>query len=469
LFGLSLLLASCSDDFLIDAAKPLDKAGGEGFYNSPGRVRSGLTGVYQELYSVYSRDNYEFYVNHSDNGQFQPELTNRISEFDKTVDNSAPGVWNDNFKMVSKSNVMIEAIEENLPDFESDETLAAYMGEAKFLRALAYFNLVVMYGDVPLLTTQLSDRDEILATKRTPKKTVFEELIIPDLEFAATHCYLKSELDEIGRLGAAPKGVAKLLLAEAYLFQDRHAEAEQVLEEVIASGEYALMSSHGDIWGNDNNKEVMFAIQYNFDATGETYDWTRLIPFTLQPPAQTIANPTSISVPTDDLVNSMIGDTRFQSTLDSGAISEFDSSYIDTNYWTKFIDSTQTTNIENSSWDKILFRYPDVLHLAAEAEIMQNKIGEAFTHLNETRVRAGMPPYDPAGLTQDQALDMYLQERRIEMAGEMKRWRDLIRTDKAKEVISAYLGTEVDEEQFVFPIPLNEIQANPGLEQNPGY
>lgn len=478
LFVLVLISISCSDDFLLDAAKPLDQPGGEDFYNTPVKVKGGIFGIYEEMYGIYERDEmYQRYENISDNGKQNQGGSDAINLFNKQLSHSPGNIWNRNFKVVSKANIMIASIEA-IDGWDNDSELLRYMGEARFMRAWAYMNLVTIFGNVPKITKQPTTFDEAADLSREPVGTIFNEIIIPDLEFASDYCWLKSDIVAAGDLGAAPKGAAKILLAEAYLFVDRDSDAERIAEEVIASGEYSLVSDFADVFnGNDNNEESVFEIQYNFGATGQANEMVRLLPFDLRDATgQDIVS--DVSVPSWDLVYAMAntGDTRYYTTLDSGVFDDNLGVFTRATYWRKYHDDSQIAFPITNDWNIKLLRFPDALHLAAEAEIKQNKISEAFNHLNETRMRANMPLYDANGVSQEEALAMYLHERRMEFAGEAKRWRDLLRTDQVHEYINPYLQTwhgltgSINDFQILYPVPQSEIDANPGgITQNDGY
>ncbi|MEM8965349.1 MAG: RagB/SusD family nutrient uptake outer membrane protein [Bacteroidota bacterium] len=473
-FSLAVVFWGCQDDFLTDAAQPLDRFGGNDFYDSPDKIQSGVNAIYFELYDLYARPNLLFaYVNISDNGaqdNTETDVTNTFGKrlVDGDVANASNNIWQISYKIISKSNIIEDAIETGFPDFQGDPALSRSMGEARFMRAYAYLTLVTIFGDVPLLLDQPVTIEEASALTRNPVSSVWEQAIIPDLEYAAENCWVKSQLVTEGLLGSAPQAAAKLALAEAYLFNDRPGEAEAVLEEVVASGEYSLLPDFSALWGgNDNNAESIFEIQFNFGETGRANDYTRLLPFELQGIGG-FQFTTQISVPTDDLVNAMEGDTRFLATLDTG-LYDIDSIFVEANHWRKYTDFSIGAGAIENDWNINLMRYADVLHLLAEAEIRQDKVAEGMAHVNETRARASMPLFS-ASVSQSEALDLYLEERRLEFAGEMKRWRDLLRTEKTVEVIEEFLGTSIPESQLLWPIPEGEIEANPdGIFQNPGY
>jgi len=479
---ITLIFTSC-DDFLLDAAEPLETPGGDDFYDTEIKVKNGVVGIYEALYNIYSHEVtndgiFAVYINRSDNGIRQPGGGTDRNEF-STLANNAPGkFWNDNYEIVSRANLIISSIELGFPDYQEDEDLARFMGEARFMRAFAYFHLIVTFGNVPMITEQPLSLESARDVTRNGVDQILDEVIITDLEYASENCFTRSQIEELNQIGHVPQAAAKVLLAEAYLTRGTMlSRAEQLAEEVISSPDYTLMANFADIYGAgaDNNAESLFEIQYDFPLTGRSTEYTRLLPFV----HQSVLNlTTSVTVPTQDLIDTMknSGDTRFSVTLDTGLYSDpvDPNNFVYGQFWNKYMDRENHFNVPNvnlvDDWNIQLFRLADAYHMAAEAEIQQGKVSEAFDHLNVLRDRANMPLYDPTGVSQDEALDMYLHERRMEFAGEFKRWRDLKRTGKAVEVIEEYLDLDIQETQLVFPIPISEIEANPeGLTQNPGY
>lgn len=478
----SALALSC-EDFLIDAATPLDKPGGSSFFDTEQKVQAGIIGIYEELYTMGSAERYFLYFeNRSDNASQNQNDVDNVSSFNLVATSSTGDIWKMNYTIISRTNILIQDIIDNFGDLSDQPEIARYLGEARFMRAFAYFNLVVIYGGVPLITEQIFDRTEAVKVQRTDVSTIFNELIIPDLEYAADNCFTRSALGN-KKYGHVTKGAAKVLLAEAYLNLKKYAEAESIAEEVIASGEYALLGKFSDLYGAgaDNNKESIWEIQFDFEANGVSNRWIRLMPFELQN-ASLFKQPQIISVPSVNLINAMIGDPRYVTTLDSGlyALPPNETTFVNARFWKKYHDFNAVGSTLDNDWNIKIFRLADAYHLAAEAEIQQGKVNEGFDHLNVLRQRVGLPNYSaddiPPGKT---AIDLYLHERRMEFAGEMKRWRDLKRTGKAIEILEAYrselaaiLGNPpvtIPETKLLYPIPQAEIDANPLITQNPGY
>ncbi|MGL4631163.1 MAG: RagB/SusD family nutrient uptake outer membrane protein [Leadbetterella sp.] len=479
IFIIILSVSFSCDDFLKDAAKPIDQLGGENFFNSEGKIRAGLTGIYSELYSYRDATQHmKFYENRSDNGGEVNADNDPVSNFSLDRNGSTGDIWFSNFRIISRCNVLLEDIEKNLPNASKDPKLNRYIGEARFLRGFAYFNLVSIYGDVPLVLKQAYSRDEAVSIARSPIETVFNQAIIPDLEYASKACFSRKDLVAISQLGNVTQGAAKTLLAEAYLNVKKFVEAEKVSEEVIDSKDFTLLPNYTNLYGvgANNNTESMWEIQFNFAQNAIPNIWIRLLPFELAD-GSTYTQPQVISTPSQDLADAMKGDPRSDVTFGPGLQSlKTPTRFITFRFWKKYHDFSIVGPVVQNEWNIKMLRLADAYHMAAEAEIQQGKINEGFAHLNTLRKRVGLTDYTQESITStSDALDLYLHERRMEFAGEMKRFRDLKRTGRAIRYLQAYrskvdkLNVIIPETKLVFPIPNSEIQANPNLTQNPGY
>jgi starch-binding outer membrane protein, SusD/RagB family len=471
-------LTSC-DDFLTESAQPLDQLGGQSVFNTESKIRAGVSGIYAELYTY--RDAavfFKYFENISDNASEDNNDRDIISSFTQTRNAPTGEVWSSSYRIISRVNVLLEDVTKNLPDYASNPKINRHIGEARFLRAFAYFNLVTIFGDVPLITKQVYSRDEAVSFTRSPLADVFSQAIIPDLEYAAKACLKRSELTTLGQLGNITNDAAKVLLAEAYLNTGKYTEAEKVSEEVIDGKEYSLMATYASLYGAaaDNNRESIWEIQFNFALNGISNNWIRLLPFELRT-GSAFTLPQAISTPTVDLVDAMKDDPRLSTTfLTSLPLVTDPNRTVSGRMWRKYHDFTIVGSIVQNDWNIKMLRLADAYHLAAEAEIRLNKNDEAFAHLNVLRKRAGVKDYTTASITPTMdAMDLYLHERRMEFAGEMKRFRDLKRTGRATRYLSAYrtkterVNVTIAENKLVYPIPESEILANPAITQNPGY
>ena len=148
-----------------------------------------------------------------------------------------------------------------------------------------------------------------------------------------------------------------------------------------------------------------------------------------------------------------------------------------TPYLNKYWDASQIPNLSQSSANVPIIRYSEVLLIAAEADNELNgPTAEAYGYVNQVRTRADIPNLT-LGLSQNQFRDSVYLERRLELVWENQRWFDLIREKDNNGQNGTYLlqalnlvgKTNVQPKHYLYPIPLQEIQLNPNLTQNPGW
>ncbi|MBA2762244.1 MAG: RagB/SusD family nutrient uptake outer membrane protein, partial [Segetibacter sp.] len=349
-----------------------------------------------------------------------------------------------------------------------------YIGEAKFLRALAYFDLVRIFGDVPMITTNLTVEESYKVGREKTDK-VYDEVIIKDLLDADPKLPAKYTGTDIGR---ATKGAAKSLLGKVYLTRKNFANAEAKLKEVTALG-YALLPNFRDLWNytvNEHHAEYIFDIEYE-EAIGEGSSFTHAFS-----PSWTAltdlygikgGTPSNDGAPTPGLFAAFNpADARRSISVLYGITVNGVFTPIPTNsiqaaksFSTKYFTPVASTNDSRANW-KVL-RYADVLLMYAEALNENGKTSEALTFLNMVHTRAGLQPY--IGLTQSDAREKIYLERRLELFLEGQRWFDLVRTGRALATLQP-LGMKAH--MTVFPIPLTQIQIINNKEifpQNPGY
>lgn len=342
------------------------------------------------------------------------------------------------------------------------------VAEAKFMRGFYYFNLVRLFGGVPLVikeTTSLND----LAVARASAEDVYKQII---QDFTDAEAVLPTTYSA-GDRGRATKGAAKAFLAKVYLTRQEWPKASAKAKEVMDLGMYDLWANYVDVFAiaNKNGKEAIFEVQAlgggvgegsfmqgymrpNFDrvngvagfgddpVTDNLYrayrsdDKRRNVNLRLYTPTGSPAAPASVTFPC---------------------------------YVYKYLDPTATANGEGSNNFPVL-RYADVVLMYAEALNEQTPAStEAYANINRIRSRAGLPNLT-ANLSQAQFRDSLLLERRLELAFEGHRWFDLTRRKKLIDAIKIQNPTiKVEERHYLFPIPQTERDANPKLEQNPGY
>jgi hypothetical protein len=389
------------------------------------------------------------------------------------VNDQLSRIWQYMYEGVNRANYMIE--NKDKIDFSRKNEM---YGEVHFLRAFFYFELVKIYGDVPLFTHGRLTAGDSGTLTRVPKSEVYA-VIESDLNSAISA--LPAEKSNDGR---ATSFTAHALLGKVYLYQGKYSEAANILEPLI--GLYTLPSNPGSVFlvSGENGPESVFEIQHSKESNGWNWGWL---------PQSTEGNfgvihhgirgyngPTyssgwSFNVPTDEFHKSFkSGDKRRDASIldivkwaeDNNA--SYNEGYEHTGYFNnKYIPrqgyskNTMELNYENNYR---YIRYADVLLMAAEANSLSGNDTKARNYLNQVRLRAfgndsQASSASGAALTQE-----ILDERRFEFAGEGHRFFDLVRTGQAADKISGF----VEGKHEVFPIPQTEIDVS-NLTQNPGY
>lgn len=392
-------------------------------------------------------------------------------------------VWKKLYIGINRANIVIE----KAPESNASESIKMrVVGEAKFLRAYYYFNLVRMFGAVPLLT-KIVPVDEVIRPKAA--LTEIYGQIESDLKAAASVLPL-SYANEKGR---ATKGAANGLLSRIYLFQSKWAELKATTDEIIASGVYKLESDYNLVHSltTENGVESVFEIQA-ISTFGTKDDWERRSEGTymnkyIAPRAQLEIAGFGVNVPSDELVAEFKNDSlvwgkmdpRFKATV----LSEGDSvkSLSGKNvaitldplvpevkhYCAKYVVDIKLGNLVQGPSNQRMIRYADVLLMAAEAAFRLGDEASARSFVNQVRRRVGMPEYTSA-IT----INEIWKERRLELAMEGLRFFDIVRQGRASSLIKATKEGKLFREGVneVFPIPQAEIDLTNGvLTQNPGY
>lgn len=415
---------------------------------------------------------------------------------DLTISARSPYIeewWQDCYAGIAKCNLALV----KLPEFTGsvDESLISqYRGEVKFMRALYYFYLVRIFGDVPKIITPQTELSELQVTK-SPAKEIYDEIIIPDLLDAE-----ESPLPFKDVTGRVSMGAVKTLLADVYLTYagypmqggtQYYAESAKRSLDVINSGSYSLFPEYEDLWdpANNNKGEFIFQVQFSVNMRSNN-----MVPIVL--PSRSGMSAFGLEygslIPTKEFVESYVaGDKRaeekqFFFTTYKGHPSKFspgapELELMDFNapYIHKFFDKNAIDNAGQSGLNWSIYRYADVLLMYAEAQAEADGVPNqtAFDALNAIRERATLAVFTDANL--DAFKKAVWDQRYFELCYENRMWFDmtrtrLIRDDASGEYVNfvGYTnnwGKTYTETQLLFPIPLSEMQANTNLTQTSGY
>lgn len=404
-------------------------------------------------------------------------------------------IWQQNYGGVNKANVALERI----PGIEMDQALKnRLLGEARFLRALYYFNLVRLYGDVPLLLTDQTRLPiDKLQVPRTPASQVYDQ-IIEDLNESISLFSTGSA----GEPGRATEGAAKSLLAKVYLTTRTWDKAVDFAEQVITgSYGYGLFENYSHVFlpQYKNGKEHIFSAQFKANTYGQGNAVTRR--------AIRTGIPGLVGSYGDQVTFYKEGDdnffsiyklytskdvrkrvsfvTRYKSPTNGNWYGSLNSPSVPGDsvpYFNKYWDPAAVSSTNESSANACILRFAEVLLIHAEAENELNgPTAKAYTSLNKVRTRAGLDELS-SGLSKDQFRDSVYLDRRLELVYEYQRWFDLIRQTGSEVTGVGPEGrgtlirnlhkagkTNAEARHYLFPIPQLERDRNPKLTQNPGW
>ena len=461
IIGISIF--SCENQLEI---APISNVSVDVFYKTESDIEQAVVAAYDELQSVGQYGfNYMIFMEIRSDNAFVESPTNvggeygEVDLFALTPGNSKLNdTWNSCYQGIQRCNIVLNRIDA----IEMDATKkTTRIGEIKFIRALTYFNLVRLWGDVPLVLTETNDPFEFFEVGRTSVSDIYTQIIL-DLNEAT------SVLPTSNETGRATKGAAQTLLGKVHLTLGNWTDANTTLSNV--SG-YSLQSNFGNNFGiaNENGVESIFEIQFQAgNGEGSRYPNEVAPVGSANELLNGIGSQRGENIPSDMLFGSFeTGDSRRDTSI--GVLSNGT-----TKYAKKLIDIPVADY--DSSLNILLLRYADVVLMRAEAlnEIGYVADGEAFTLMNQIRNRAGLTSLTAVDLPNQQSFrDAIAEERKYEFVSENQRWFDLLRTGKAIEVMNASTSAfTVDSHQLIYPLPLSAIDAinNPAIfPQNPGY
>lgn len=407
-----------------------------------------------------------------------------VKDLRNTSDNGyGQSYWTSYYRGIGNANLSIAKI----PTITMDATQAQkLLAEAHFLRAWYYFQLVQMFGNIPLITEPVTLQSEQLFPDVATPQAVYD-LIVADLKAAEA-----ADLNWVEASGRVSQGAIKSLLAKVYLTmagyplqkgQEYYQLAAQKAEEVINSNQFKLFSTYDDLHNpaKKNIEENIFMIQFKTQVIPSNWQ-VAIIPYNKN--ISQYSDETGGIYATADFVRSYDpNDLRAKEkqffyttyTLEADRSKEVE---LGGYFIYKHFDNTAHTSTANSDLNWPVIRYADVLLVYAEA---QNEVSgpseKVYQAVNATRTRAQLAPL--SGLSKDALREEIWKERWYELCFENITWFDMVRLRKAFNVATKtfddYVGHKfsygpvVSERELLFPIPTMEKVNNPKLQQNPGY
>ena len=408
-----------------------------------GGAVAALLGAYSELQSnsYYGRDFTAFSYLSSDEGSWSGTY-NQYQQFIQhniVADNNflAP-VWVQIYKVINVSNHLIEKVplieDPNLTTADRNRIL----GEAYFIRALAYFDLGRAWGGVPLVLTPTKTKNDGNQIGRSTLEATYAQ-VLADLDQA------EQLLPPITQRSRASLEAAKALKARLHIYLEDWELAEQLTTDVIESGHFSLVAPYGSFIEEKETEESIFELSFNnADRSSHAHYWF----------------PSNLGGryewhPSDQLIEEL---TNPETAGGRSVIIGYDGA---TPYGKKYF------RIGTGDDPAYILRVAEQYLLRAEARVKKASpdIARALDDLNKVRNRAGLEPLNLNAI--DKLLEAIEQERKLEFAFEGHRWFDLIRTRRVGEVLQV-----TNPDKYLYPIPLNEIIADEALspaDQNPGY
>jgi hypothetical protein len=352
------------------------------------------------------------------------------------------------------------------------------LGEAYFIRGLLYFNLVKLYGGVPLrLEPTENGTPSAVSLPRTSAEAVYAQ-VVSDLTTAA-------EKAPSAKNNRASRAAASAILARVQLTQRQWSQALAAANQVLNNKTYSLNSSFKSLFPANNTGESIFEIQNS----GST-DGNNILPDLLLPNPPATYSFSKFNIPTQELVSLGLSDKNDKRWAAIGPVTGGidHASYVDGGPGTgndngPFVYKWPgNPNAFNSPDNTYVIRLAEVYLIYAEAaNELGNPAADVLDKLNAVRRRAGLTDFPAAGATKESLRTEIDKQRRLELAFEGERWYDLLRYARhtqadpsvkhaktALDVIEQIRGTR-DEKYLLFPLPQNEINTNAQLSQNPGF
>ncbi|MBO0931450.1 RagB/SusD family nutrient uptake outer membrane protein [Fibrella aquatilis] len=497
--GVGLLLVGCQQN--LDIVNP-NQVTAQSFWKTGDEALAGVNSVYSTLHREgTSRWTPFFYIIRSDEGRSQSPyapIPNNADRFLITDTNLDFGytVWRDNFIGVNRANQVIA----NVPNIAMDATLKnRYLGEAKFMRGLFYYQLVTLYGSVPLITNPSVVGDK---PSSAPQTAIWAQIERDLTEAVAVLPTTYGSAD----LGRATKGAAYALLAKAQFQQRKYTEALVPLQW-LADGDgknvYGLVPNYRDnfLITSENNKESVFEIQFALNPAEYTDDDTETPNQNYGTSVAQFFGPSGIGWSDGEASRWPVYEFNEKTTAGARdprleASFLFDSTDVRGPNFTQIYGQTFTKRygsdnkrvwfrkFQNDHWKNEegyrspnnwrYIRYADVLLMYAEALNATGKTTQAYAYVDQVRARAGLAKLSVVkpGLTQDQFLAQLKHERVTELSGEGHRWNDLARWgDLGPALADRDPGFKnfVKGKHELLPIPQLDRDLNPNLAQNPQY
>jgi len=433
----SLTLSSCEK--LLDVGNPKDAVQTSVIFKDEAGLQAAIAGMYNSgnekaigmisLHAALLADDLDAMIT-----AYDPYTTNSLESNESTIED----LWSGMYVGIYRANAILDGV----PHASFSEAIKNQaLGEASFLRALYYFYMVNLFGDVPLITGIDQKKNELMG--RTASAAIYTQ-IIDDLENAIKLLPATYPTGKVQRV-RANKWTAAALLSRVYLYQGKYVEAEKTASLVIDQTDmYRLGADLNAVFLQGNKDEVIFAFDVSF--AGYTTVGTSTVP-TIGTVPSLIIHPTMVSL-------FEVGDARKAAWTGTSAGYVFPYKY-------------KVRSGIGNEFDVVL-RLSEQYLIRAEARVnLKNFVGAA-EDVNKIRKRAKLN--DVQFATEKEGLTAVEKERRVEFFAEWgHRWFDLKRTNTVNKVIGGLKPEYWQATDILYPIPSREREMNSNLTQNEGY
>lgn len=477
-FAMIITFSACDDMLDID---PISEIAADSYYQNAEQINTALMGVYNGLHKPLE---HEWMLTEVRSDNAYQQTTGSSNEFNLNLNDldmfrptaSIPVIydyWYASYQNISSANGVIGNV-----NVVQDEALRAqYEGEARFIRAYHYFNLVRLYGPV-FITTEVISPLEARKKNRSSVASVYD-VIIDDLLYAAENLPPNYHDTQKGRV---TNWAAKTMLAKVYMTLHENALAKPLLIDVMDNSGHDILDNYEDVFSiqNEMNDEIIFAVRYKAGGYGLGSPFANYFAASQSGAAIVNGDGNGYNYPADSFMAVYEeDDERKAVTVDV---------WNQKNYVKKFLSPVSLR--EDAENDFPVLRYADVLLMLAEIYNEEAGPTNALPLVNEIRDRAGLLPLD-SEISQTACRLAIENERRIEFAFENQRWFDLVRTNRVKEVVKNQIATVdwtshysgyvsalrpdldniIQDWQLLLPIPQREIDTNNEIviSQNLGY
>lgn len=447
---LVITVASCKKDLEIPA--PANQVIASAVFQSDATATAATLGIWSKIMSIN-----EYFINGGESligGLMSDEIvrTSPSPEYDAYAGNAVvptgamnrSNTWIAAYTVIYSANACIEGLTASTgltPSLKRQ-----LLGEARFARALSYFNLVNLYGDMPLVVS--TDVSESQSMARTSSAAIYQQ-IQQDLYEAQN--LLVSAYPVAGIPSRPNKWAATALLARVYLYQQNYTGADSAASAVINSGVYSLVTPIANVFQAKSKEAILQLVP-------ELFAYNTSEGFSFLPQSAGLAPGFMM---TNFLLNAFDpADARKLNWVKQTTVGT-----ITYNYAYKYRNTLDFTNPPPTEYNMIL-RYAEQLLIRAEARAQNNNIGGAQADLNLVRSRAGLP--STTASDKNSMLDAVFKERQLELFCECgHRWFDIKRMGRTAVLASEKPGWKAT--AALLPIPQAELNLNPALVQNPGY